>query len=115
MKKLKYSAEKNNKAWLYLAPALIAILVFSVYPLIRTFVMSVQNNNILSPSFVGLSNFPVVLKDPLFKRAMINTLIYAVTVVPLSIIIAMLIALVLNTNIKGGKFFETLFFIPLSN
>ena len=112
MKKLKYSAEKNNKAWLYLAPALIAILVFSVYPLIRTFVMSVQNNNILSPSFVGLSNFPVVLKDPLFKRAMINTLIYAVTVVPLSIIIAMLIALVLNTNIKGGKFFETLFFIP---
>ena len=112
MKKLKYSAEKNNKAWLYLAPALISILVFSVYPLIRTFVMSMQNNNILSPSFVGLSNFPIVLKDPLFKRAMINTLIYAVTVVPLSIIIAMLIALVLNTNIKGVKFFETLFFIP---
>lgn len=112
MKKLKYSAEKNNKAWLYLAPALISILVFSVYPLIRTFVMSMQNNNILAPSFVGLSNFPIVLKDPLFKRAMINTLIYAVTVVPLSIIIAMLIALVLNTNIKGGKFFETLFFIP---
>ena len=112
MKKLKYSAEKNNKAWLYLAPALIFILVFSVYPLIRTFVMSMQNNNILAPSFVGLSNFPIVLKDPLFKRAMINTLIYAVTVVPLSIIIAMLIALVLNTNIKGGKFFETLFFIP---
>lgn len=112
MKKLKYSAEKNNKAWLYLAPALISILVFSVYPLFRTFVMSMQNNNILSPSFVGFSNFPIVLKDPLFKRAMINTLIYAVTVVPLSIIIAMLIALVLNTNIKGGKFFETLFFIP---
>lgn len=112
MKKLKYSAEKNNKAWLYLAPALISILVFSVYPLIRTFAMSMQNNNILSPSFVGFSNFPIVLKDPLFKRAMINTLIYAVTVVPLSIIIAMLIALVLNTNIKGGKFFETLFFIP---
>lgn len=112
MKKLKYSAEKNNKAWLYLAPAFIAILVFSVYPLIRTFVMSMQNNNILAPSFIGFSNFPIVLKDPLFKRAMINTLIYAVTVVPLSIIIAMLIALVLNTNIKGGKFFETLFFIP---
>ena len=50
MKKLKYSAEKNNKAWLYLAPALIAILVFSVYPLIRTFVMSMQNNNILNPT-----------------------------------------------------------------
>ena len=65
MKKLKYSAEKNNKAWLYLAPALIAILVFSVYPLIRTFVMSMQNNNILNPTYVGFKNFPIVLNDPL--------------------------------------------------
>lgn len=112
MKKLKYSAEKNNKAWLYLAPALIAILVFSVYPLIRTFVMSMQNNNILNPTYVGFKNFPIVLNDPLFRRAMVNTLVYSVTVVPLSIIISMFIALVLNTNIKGGKFFETLFFIP---
>lgn len=112
MKKLKYSAEKNNKAWLYLAPALIAILVFSVYPLIRTFIMSMQNNNILNPTYVGFKNFPIVLNDPLFRRAMVNTLVYSVTVVPLSIIISMFIALVLNTNIKGGKFFETLFFIP---
>ena len=112
MKKLKYSAEKNNKAWLYLAPALIAILVFSVYPLIRTFVMSMQNNNILNPTYVGFKNFPIVLNDPLFRRAMVNTLVYSVTVVPLSIIISMFIALVLNTDIKGGKFIETLFFIP---
>ncbi|MDO5047981.1 MAG: sugar ABC transporter permease [Anaerococcus sp.] len=112
MKKWKYSAEKSNKAWLFLLPALIAIMIFSVYPLIRTFIMSLQSNNILNPEFVGLSNFPVVLKDPIFRRAMVNTLIYSVTVVPLSIIISMFIALVLNQNIKGHKFFETIFFIP---
>lgn len=112
MKKWKYSAENSNKAWLYLLPALIAIFVFSVYPLIRTFIMSLQSNDILNPEFVGLQNFPIVLKDPLFRRAMVNTLFYSITVVPLSIIISMFIALVLNTNIKGGKFFETIFFIP---
>lgn len=112
MKKNKYSAERSNKAWLFLAPALAAILIFSVYPMIRTFIMALQSNDILNPEFVGLENFPIVLKDPIFRRAMLNTLIYSVTVVPLSIIISMFIALVLNTNIIGNKFFETIFFIP---
>ncbi|WP_243342586.1 sugar ABC transporter permease [Anaerococcus sp. AGMB09787] len=112
MKKNKYSAEHSNKAWLFLAPALAAILIFSVYPMIRTFIMALQSNDILNPKFVGLENFPIVLKDPIFRRAMLNTLIYSVTVVPLSIIISMFIALVLNTNIIGNKFFETIFFIP---
>lgn len=112
MKKNKYSAEHSNKAWLFLAPALAAILIFSVYPMIRTFIMALQSNDILNPKFVGLENFPIVLKDPIFRRAMLNTLIYSVTVVPLSIIISMFIALVLNTNIMGNKFFETIFFIP---
>ncbi len=112
MKKNNYSAEHSNKAWLFLAPALTAILIFSVYPMIRTFIMALQSNDILNPKFVGFENFPIVLKDPIFRRAMINTLIYSVTVVPLSIIISMFIALVLNTNIKGSKFFETIFFIP---
>ncbi len=112
MKKSYYSAEKNNKAWLFLLPALFLIGVFTIYPLIRTFVMSMFSNNILNPSFVGFSNFPTVIKDPLFRTALKNTLIYSITVIPISIIISMLIALVLNENIKGSKFYESIFFIP---
>ena len=112
MKKTSYRAESSPRAWIYLLPALIFIGIFTIYPLIRTFLLAMQSNSILDPEFVGLSNFPVVLKDPLFRLAIKNTLIYSLTVVPLSIIISMLIALVLYEKIKGSKFFETIFFIP---
>lgn len=110
--KMTYRAESTNKAWFFLLPALFFILIFNVYPLLRTFYMSVHSNNILNPEFVGLANFPAVLNDKLFRLAMKNTLIYSITVVPLSIIISMFIALILNDKIIGSKFFETIFFIP---
>lgn len=112
MKKLKYRAENSPRAWFYLLPALIFILIFNVYPLIRTFLMALESNSILNPQFVGIDNFLFVLKDRTFHLALKNTFIYAITVVPLSIIISMVIALILNTKIKGSKFFETIFFIP---
>lgn len=112
MKKIKYRAENSPKAWLYLLPALIFILIFNVYPLIRTFLMALESNSILNSHFVGIDNFLFVLKDRTFHLALKNTFIYAITVVPLSIIISMFIALILNTKIKGSKFFETIFFIP---
>ena len=109
-KKMTYRAESTNKAWLFLRPALFFIIIFNVYPLIRTFYMSAHSNNILNPEFVGMANFPAVLNDKLFRLAMKNTLIYSITVVPLSIIISMVIALILNQKIIGNKFFETIFF-----
>ncbi|MDD7463217.1 MAG: sugar ABC transporter permease [Anaerococcus sp.] len=112
MKNFKYRAENSPKAWLYLLPALVFILIFNVYPLIRTFLMALESNSILNPEFVGIDNFIFVLKDRTFHLALKNTFIYAITVVPLSIIISMIIALILNTKIKGSKFFETIFFIP---
>lgn len=112
MKKNSYSAENSPRAWLYLLPAIIFISIFTIYPIFRTFRMSLESNSILNPSFVGLSNFPVVIKDPQFRLAMKNTLIYSVTVVPLSLVISMVIALILYQKVKGSKFFETIFFIP---
>lgn len=111
-KKLAYRAENSPRAWLYLLPAIIFIGIFTIYPLFRTFYMSMHSNSILDPQFVGLSNFPAVIRDPQFRLALKNTFIYAVTVVPLSLIISMVIALILNEKIKGSEFFETIFFIP---
>ena len=111
-KKKTYRAENSPRAWLFLLPAIIFIGIFTIYPLFRTFIMSTQSNSILNPTFIGFTNFPVVIKDPQFKLAMKNTFIYAVTVVPLSLIISMIIALILHEKIKGSEFFETIFFIP---
>lgn len=111
-KKKIYRAENSPRAWLFLLPAIIFIGIFTIYPLFRTFIMSTQSNSILNPTFIGFTNFPVVINDPQFKLAMKNTFIYAVTVVPLSLIISMIIALILHEKIKGSEFFETIFFIP---
>ena len=111
-KKKTYRAENSPRAWLFLLPAIIFIGIFTIYPLFRTFIMSTQSNSILNPTFIGFTNFPVVINDPQFKLAMKNTFIYAVTVVPLSLIISMIIALILHEKIKGSEFFETIFFIP---
>lgn len=111
-KKKTYRAENSPRAWLFLLPAIIFIGIFTIYPLFRTFIMSTQSNSILNPTFIGFTNFPLVINDPQFKLAMKNTFIYAVTVVPLSLIISMIIALILHEKIKGSEFFETIFFIP---
>lgn len=112
MRKFKYRAEKSPQAWLFLLPALLAIFVFNVTPLIKTFIISFQKGTLNNPSFNGLKNFEIVLKDPKFHKALSNTALYAFVVVPLGMIIAMLIALAINGKIKHKKLAETIFFIP---
>ena len=112
MKKLKYSAENSPQAWLFLLPALLIIIVFNVFPLIQTFIISFQKGTLNSLEFNGIKNYIVVLQDPKFHTALFNTSIYAVVVVPLALIISMFIAVILFDKIKFKDFFETIFFIP---
>ncbi len=108
-----YSAENSPQAWLYLLPALIIIGVFNVFPLIRTFIMSMQTGKTLnSMHFGGFKNFEIILRDPKFHIAIFNTVTYAIVVVPVGLIISMLIATTIYTKIKNKTVFETIFFIP---
>lgn len=112
MKRFKYRAEKSPEAWLFLFPALFLIFVFNVTPLIKTFIISFQKGTLNNPSFNGIKNFEIVLKDPKFHKALSNTALYAFVVVPIGMIIAMLIALTIHEKIKHKKISETIFFIP---
>lgn len=112
MKKLKYSAENSPQAWLFLLPALLIIIVFNVIPLIQTFIISFQKGTLNNLEFNGIRNYQIVLQDPKFHTALLNTSVYAVVVVPLGLIISMFIAVILFEKIKFKDFFETIFFIP---
>lgn len=112
MKKLKYSAENSPQAWLYLLPALIIIIVFHVYPLIKTFIISFEKGTLNNLVFNGIKNYQIVLSDPKFHKAIFNTTLYSFTVVPLGVIIAMIISLIIFEKIKHKDIFETIFFIP---
>ena len=77
--------KRNNKAWLYLLPALAFLVVFLVYPLIDVFVYSLEEGyNSASQSYygIGLYNFSYVLHDPYFIQALKNTFILVFITVP---------------------------------
>lgn len=112
MKRFKYRAENSPQAWLFLLPALIIIGVFNVLPLVRTFIMSFQKGTLNNLEFNGIKNFQVVLSDPKFHKALINTTLYSFIVVPVCLIIAMFIAVTIHEKIKYKSVSETIFFIP---
>ena len=112
MKRFKYRAENSPQAWLFLLPTLIIIGIFSVLPLMKTFIMAFQKGTLNNLEFNGFKNFQVVLSDPKFHTALFNTSTYAFIVVPVCLIIAMFIAITIHEKIKNKSLSETIFFIP---
>ena len=108
--------EKNNlKAWLYLLPALVFIIIFMVYPLMDVFVYSFEEGyNFVSgrSSGTGLYNFSYVLHDTYFLQAVKNTFVMVIITVPLSTGFALLISLALNSITKLRELFQTVYFLP---
>jgi len=102
--------------WLYLAPFLIFIIVFTLYPVVNVFIISFKKNySYLRGTFDGfnLDNYKYVLTDIKFTSAMLNTVLYVIFVVPISTIIAILFANLLNKKLKGSAVFQTAFFMPM--
>lgn len=106
---------KDCKGYLYLMPSLIILLVFTAYPLIRAFMMSfLEDYSIINGSFdaVNLQNYRELFEDDTFIKALKNTGIYVLFVVPTSIILSLVIAVLINNTAKARGFFQTLYFLP---
>ena len=105
----------NNKAWLYLLPALLFIGVFMVYPLIDVFIYSFEqgyNSASGASDGVGLYNYAYVLRDPYFLQAVKNTFILVIITVPVSTALALVIALGLSKVGLIKKLYQTIYFLP---
>ena len=106
------------KAWLYLSPAIILLLVFTVWPIINTVRMaflvdykSLQAAGGATFTF-GLGNFIKVIKYKKFLSCLWNTILLCVLTVPISTILALLIAVALNSIRPLQRFLQTIFFLP---
>lgn len=103
------------QAWLYLLPALAVLLLFQVYPVYKSFVMGFYTKfDYLTDTVYewGLGNFQYILEDENFWIAMKNTCVLVLCAAPLSIASSLLFALLLNSNIKCKKFFQSVYFLP---
>ena len=106
------------KAWVYLSPAIILLLVFTVWPIINTLRMAFLENysaqaEVGGATFIfGIGNFLKVVEYKKFLQCMQNTILLCVLTVPVSTLLALLIAVALN-SIKGlQKILQTIFFLP---
>ncbi len=106
------------KAWLYLSPAIVLLLVFTVWPIINTVRMAFMDGYnglaiVGGAEFnFGIANFQKVLGLSSFKNSLYNTMLLCVLTVPLSTLLALLIAVALNSIKWLQKGLQTIFFLP---
>ena len=106
------------KAWLYLAPAIVLLLIFTAWPIVNTLLMAFQNGYSANRAMggavfeFGIANFQKVLGYKRFIDCLVNTMILCVATVPLSTILALLIAVALNSIKPLQKLLQTIFFLP---
>ena len=99
---------------LFALPAIIGLALFVVYPIAASVYFSFTSYSILQPPrWVGLENYRTLLTDdPLFYTTMFNTFVIAIFTIPLSVITAMVLAMLLNLKVRGQSFYRTIFYLP---
>jgi multiple sugar transport system permease protein len=107
----------NEWKWAYImiAPTIIGLFLLNIIPIIQTIYLSFFKSGAFGRGniFVGLDNYKKMISDEQTWYAVRNTLVYTCLVVPVTIVIALIIAVVLNKKIKGKGVYRTIYFIPM--
>lgn len=112
------NSKQSWKAWLYLAPAIILLLIFTVWPMINTIRMAfLENYSGLEEAGgatfnFGVGNFVSVVQYKKFAQCLGNTALLTVLTVPISTVLALLIAVCLNSIKPLSRFLQTIYFLP---
>jgi multiple sugar transport system permease protein len=101
-------------ALMFLLPSLIGLLVFTLGPIVASFLLSFAHwDLLLPPHWLGLLNYQwLFFHDNVFPAALLNTFYYAFVATPVGIILSLLLALAMNQRIKGIVMFRSIYFIP---
>ncbi len=107
-------AEATLWGWMMVFPALLGLIVWHFAPAVYAFAMSFLHDYkiINQPVWGGLENYLALAVDPNFWKSLLNSFWYVVGTVPIGILIATLIAILLNENVRGLGLFRTMYFLP---
>lgn len=105
---------KGASVNLFYAPALIMLVLFSLYPLISGIGISLTSWDGFNPEkiFVGLSNYVTMLRDANFRMTLINTFIYGIGSTIVQQVLGLGLALLLNSKIKGRNLMRAIIYLP---
>jgi multiple sugar transport system permease protein len=100
--------------WLMITPSVVLIGVFGLIPVIWSFVLSFQRNDLQTPGqWVGLDNYRQLAHDPVFADSVRHTLVYTALFVPITLVLSLLAAAALNRRIRGITVYRLAVFIPV--
>ena len=103
-KEIRNKWKRTVTGWLLIAPSLVFLVIFTIYTIIKSFIGSLYIDNLstITPVFAGFSNYKAVFQDKAFWECFFNNLLIAVVTVPVSIVLAVAMALFAN-SLKRGK------------
>src|SRR5580658_2925806 len=106
---------RHARAYLFLVPSGLILVVFVGYPMVSSFWMSLHNWSFFATvqPYVGLQNYETLWHDSRFWGDLRNTAIYTGTVVPLQVCLGLALAVALQRNTSVNKFFRSVYFFPV--
>jgi len=105
--------KRNYIGWFFIITSVLAISLFYFYPMIRALFLSFQSGMGNNLEYVGLDNYIRLFKDPTFRTALFNTILYLIIQVPIMIVLALVFSVILNdATLKFRGLFRTAIFLP---
>lgn len=112
-KKMSLSKRQNLTGWAFLTPATLMIAAMSFWPMIQAFILSFQKGKANDLRFGGIDNYVRMFKDKVFMTSLGNTFFYLIIQVPIMLILALILAQMLNNkNLRCKGLFRTAIFLP---
>jgi ABC-type sugar transport system permease subunit len=107
-------AKRNLAPFFFLAPAGLVLLLFMAVPMVNAVMLSFQSWNGMSPArWTGFGNYTTLMQDRLFRQALGNTAYFTIATTVFKTVFPLLVAVMLNSGIRGGTAFRTLYFMPV--
>jgi multiple sugar transport system permease protein len=109
----KPAGRRNITGYIFIAPFVLGFILWFLIPALTSIWMTFQDwNMIVPPEFIGFDNFKSIVSDKLFWQALKVTTVYTDISVPLSMVLAFLLALLMNTKVRGIAVFRTIYYMP---
>ena len=99
--------------WVMVSPWVIGFVLFTLWPIFQTFVFSFQSYDMFHPGkWIQFKNYANLFQDPSFFRSLGNTAYYTLIAVPLQLLLGLLTAFLMTRNLKGQRFFRSIYYLP---
>ena len=112
-KRLTLQRKQNITGWIFLIPAAFLIFALCFYPMLQALLLSFKRGNGKNETWVGMQNYARLFKDRTFRECLFNTVFYFLIQVPIMLVMALILAQMLNNpRLRGKGIYRTLIFLP---